>query len=252
LDKADAPANEAARTLVLVARELTKAGPTPKGLDDPKSVVDKVNATYRLWGGVRRGDEVFVDLYLTGDADEDRRELWDTLRTFVHEYLHTLRDDAYTDYAKTFGRKSPQYNSLIEGVDDVFTGMVWSRIAAKATKPALREQVEGKAYAALPPIDLPEPTHYASIEEAHRLIALVGLPNVVAAYFLGLVDRIRGPEEAKEGKAAGKAAGTPGKAGTKPGKATKPGKPAAPRKRGATSSGTGSKQPAGTGAKGSR
>ena len=34
------------------------------------------------------------------------------------------------------------------------------------------------------PIDLPEPTHYASIEEAHRLIAVVGLPNVVAAYFL--------------------------------------------------------------------
>ena len=254
-DKADAPTNEAARTLVLVAREVTKAGPTPKGLDDPKSVVDKLNATYRLWGGVRRGDEVFVDLYLTGEADEDRRELWDTLRTFVHEYLHTLRDDDYTDYAKTFGRKSPQYNTLIEGVDDVFTGMVWSRIAAKATEPALREKVEGTAYAALPPIDLPDPTHYASIEEAHRLISVVGLPNVVAAYFLGLVDRIRGPEEAEAGAAdakAGTAGAKPGRAG-KPGKAGKAGRSAKPRgKPGPTSPGAGSKRPAGTGAKGPR
>lgn len=194
-DKADAPKNEAARTLVLVAEAVTKPGPTAKGLDRPTSVVDKLNATYRAWGGVRRGDEVFVDLYLTGDADEDRLELWDTLRTFVHEYLHTLRDDDYTDYARTFGRKSPQYNTLIEGVDDVFTGMVWSRIAAKATDPGLRAQVEGTAYAGLPPIDLPDAPHYASIEEAHRLIGVAGLPNVLAAYFLGLVDRIRGPEE---------------------------------------------------------
>ena len=250
-DKKDQPENEVARTLVLVAREVTKAGPTPKGLDDPKSIVDKLNATYRLWGGVRRGDEVFVDVVLTGEADDDRRELWDALRTFVHEYLHTLRDDDYTDYAKTFGRKSAQYNTLIEGVDDVFTGMVWARIAAKSTDPTLRRTVEGAAYAALPPLKLPDPPAYPSIEEAHRLIGVAGLPNLLAAYFLGLVDRIRGPEEAKAGKAGAKPGTTgakAGKPGPKPGKGgTNAGKPA--RKPGAKpkSRNTGSKQPAGTG-----
>jgi hypothetical protein len=190
---------------------------------------------------------VFVDVELTGDTDDDRRELWDTLRTFVHEYLHTLRDDDYTDYAVTFGRKSAQYNTLIEGVDDVFTGMVWARIAAKSTDPTLRRTVEGAAYAALPPLKLPDPPHYPSIEEAHGLIGVAGLPNVLAAYFLGLVDRIRGPEASKAGKAGvqpGKAGAKPGKTGAKPGKpGAKPGKPG--RKPGAKSRATGAKQPAG-------
>lgn len=249
-DKKDQPANEVARTLVLVAREVTKAGPTPKGLDDPKSIVDKLNATYRLWGGVRRGDEVFVDVMLTGDADDDRREPWDTLRTFVHEYLHTLRDDDYTDYAKTFGPKSAQYNTLIEGVDDVFTGMVWARIAAKSTDPTLRRTVEGATYAALPPLKLPEPPAYPSIEEAHALIGVTGLPNLLAAYFLGLVDRIRGPETktGAAGAKAGTAGAKAGKPATKAGTAgTKGGRPGGRRGARPKSPSTGTKQPAGKG-----
>ena len=80
----------------------------------------------------------------------------------------------------------------------------------RCVSPELRKVVEGKTNAKLPPIDVPPPARYDSYPEAMRLVGLVGIQNVYAAYFLGLVDRISVSE------AAAKAA-TP--------KATKGGKP---------------------------
>lgn len=188
------PDNVAAETLVLIAKELVKDGVSgERGLSAPKTTADKLNATQRDWSGMTSGGKVFVDLYLPADAEGSRSERWQMLQTLIHEYIHTLVAQPYEDYARTFGTESNEWNTLIEGVDEVFTLMVWARLAAQVTQPALRTAVEGAEDAALPPIDVPPPSTYDSYAEAIRLTELVGIQNLIAAYFAGRVDRVRGP-----------------------------------------------------------
>jgi hypothetical protein len=182
----------AAKTLVLIARELVKDGVSADALDNPRTVADKLLATKRNWGGMASGRNVFVDLYLPADKDEARLARWEMLQTLIHEYIHTLVADAYEKYAKSFGDNSVEWNTLIEGVDEVFTLMVWAHLAPKATDPDLRKAVEGEKDAELPALDIPNPSTYDSYAEAIRLTSLVGIRNLIAAYFVGLVDRIRG------------------------------------------------------------
>lgn len=188
------PDNVAAKTLVTIARELVKDGVTKDPLDNPRTTADKLLATKRDWAGMSSGGKVYVDLYLPADRDEARLARWEMLQTLVHEYIHTLVADEYDAYAGTFGSDSTQYTTLIEGVDEVFTLMVWAKLASNAKDPKLREAVEGKTDAALPPLDVPPPSTYEAYAEAIRLVELVGIRNVMAAYFLGLVDRIRVPD----------------------------------------------------------
>lgn len=189
---ASAPLNVAARTLVLIARDLVSDGVTDDPLDNPQTTADRLLATKRDWGGMSSGGKVYVDLYLPADRDGARLARWAMLQTLVHEYIHTLVADEYDTYARdTFSSDSTEYTTLIEGVDEVFTLMVWARLAPNAKDPALRRAVEGATDAALPPLAVPPPTTYDAYGEAIRLVELVGIGNVMAAYFLGLVDRIR-------------------------------------------------------------
>ena len=198
-DEDELPQNIAARTQIAVIDDLTKDGPSKDGIDDPTTIVDKLNATQRNWPGMARGTDVFVDLYLSSDKTKNRRRRWGMLQTLIHEYIHTLVDqDSYEKYASSFGSTSVQWNTLIEGVDEVFAGMVWQHLAPQADEEKLRIAVEGKAAAKLPALKIPAPGHYESFDEAMRLVQLVGIRNLMAAYFLGAVDRIRGPE--KKGK----------------------------------------------------
>ena len=187
--------NVAAKTQVLIARELVKDGVTADPLDHPKTTADKLLATKRDWAGMSSGGKVYVDLYLPADRDGARRARWQMLQTLIHEYIHTLVAGPYSDYASdTFGSDSTEYTTLIEGVDEVFTLMVWARLAPNTKDPELRTKVEGATDAALPPLDVPPPVTYDAYAEAIRLVELVGIRNVMAAYFSGLVDRIRGDE----------------------------------------------------------
>ena len=156
---------------------------------DPE-IVRKAIATDRNWGGAADKGRIYVDLFHAAEVDEDRRQCWDMLQTLVHEYLHTLVHKNYVDYADSFGDKSVQSSTLHEGIDCVLDEVVWARVETKAREPGLRQVVEGNTNAKLPPIDVPPPRRYASYPEAMRLVGLVGIQNVYAAYFLGLVDRI--------------------------------------------------------------
>jgi hypothetical protein len=213
--KDGAGTNVEGRTLVAIARDVTVDGPSADGLDKPVTIVDKLNATYRNWGGVRRGSQVYVNLFEEGDQKQDRLARWDKLRTLVHEYIHTLRHDDYTTFADSFGDDSRERHTLVEAVDELFTGIVWAHMAPRLAKPEVRAKVEGARYAQLPPLTVPDPHHYESLAEAMALVRKVGVANVAAAYFLGLVDRIGGPSRAATpGRASGTRSG--GKAGAKP------------------------------------
>jgi hypothetical protein len=149
----------------------------------------------RHWDAAEQQGEVLVQLYQPTDPAADRLVLWDVFQTLIHEYLHTLVAQPYEDYANSFGDETPEQNTLIEGMDSVLDEIVWEHVEPQVKTHDLRVKVEGAATAALPPIDVPHPSQrrYDSYTEALKLIDLVGIQNVYAAYFLGLVDRIGAP-----------------------------------------------------------
>lgn len=199
------PRNDEARILAALATDITKAQPPAKaakgaatgadtGAPKEPSTVDKLIETWRSWGGMARGREVFVDLFHSADVQKDREACWDMFQTLVHEYIHTLVHPAYEKFANGFGTDGDQWNTLIEGVDSVLDEVVWAHVLPKTKDLAIRRVVEGEAHAKLPPIDPPYPGRYPSFEEAFRLVGLVGIDSVYAAYFLGEVDRITVPK----------------------------------------------------------
>jgi hypothetical protein len=184
-DNRSRPQNQEARILASIADDFTS---TP-------TRVRRLNEIDRGWDASARGREVYVQLFEPTDTAEDRLLLWDMFQTLIHEYMHTLSQRRYSDYAESFGNNSNEYNTLIEGVDCLLSEIVWEHVQPRVGDATLRQQVEGPTYAALPAIDVPHPSmrRYPSYTEALRLADLVGIHAVYAAYFLGLVDRIGGP-----------------------------------------------------------
>ena len=66
-----------------------------------------------------------------------------------------VQPSAIVRFAKSFGFDSPEWNTLIEGVDCVLDEVVWAAVSPRTTDPALRRAVEGEAHAKLPPLNVP-------------------------------------------------------------------------------------------------
>ena len=185
-DTAGRPQNDEARALDRVAGDFVRSAAN----------VTKLDEIERNWPAEARPEtrEVFFQVFRAPTPERDRLLLWDVFQTFIHEYLHTLAHDKYRHFAETFGSSSNEFNTLIEGVDSLLTEVVWSGIEPRVNDPALRAQVEGPANAALAPVRVPHAgqQRYPSYTEALKLVDLVGIRNLYAAYFLGLVDRIGG------------------------------------------------------------
>jgi hypothetical protein len=115
-------------------------------------------------------------------------------QTLIHEYIHTLRTTEYDNFANTFGDGSNENNTLIEGVDSLFDEIAWENVAPRVNDPKLREAVEGPAYAKLKPITVQPASRrrYSSYAEAVKLVNVVGIRNLYAAYFQGDVKKIGG------------------------------------------------------------
>jgi hypothetical protein len=192
-DDRDRPQNDEARALDRVATEFVRG----------TANVTRLNEIDRNWPAAARPRtrEIFFQVFRAETPEKDRLLLWDVFQTFIHEYLHTLAHADYERYADSFGSSSNENNTLIEGVDSLLTETVWSGIESRVDDPHLREQIEGPANAALPPVHVPHASQrrYPSYTEALRLVDLAGIRNVYAAYFLGLVDRIGGPAPAASG-----------------------------------------------------
>jgi hypothetical protein len=155
--------------------------------------VKRLNEIDRGWDASAGGGEVNIQIFKKGSTDKDRDFLWDMLQTLIHEYLHTLAHKDYNEYARTFGEQSNQFNTLIEGVDSLLDEIVWANVAPRVKDPVLRVQVEGPAYSALPPISVAPASRrrYPSYTQAVKLVNVVGVRNLYAAYFLGDVSKIK-------------------------------------------------------------
>jgi len=182
-----------------------------KGLNEEAKLIRKVGDPFlvsdktalfeigRAWDAFQQGKDVLIQLFKNPDAAKDRTFLWDMFFTLMHEYLHKLASGPYNKYAdKLGGEHSTEGNTLIEGVDSFLTEIAWSNAVTRAGLPEVRSKVEPDAVAAGLPFDpdlLPKIPHrrYSTYEQAARLVAVVGINNLYAAYFQGRVDLIGGP-----------------------------------------------------------
>jgi hypothetical protein len=177
------PINAEAKALDTLAKEFTKTAKQVKDLNE----ID------RGWDASAGQGEISIQLFkpaVTADdpagttpEDKDRDFLWDMFQTLIHEYLHTLVHDKYEKYAESFGgTQSNQYNTLI----------AWANVEPRVNDPGLREKVEGPTYAKLPAIKVKHASRrrYASYAQAIKLVNIVGIRNLYAAYFMGETDKI--------------------------------------------------------------
>ena len=150
----------------------------------------------RAWDAFQSSHEVSIQLFKKPDKREDRRSLWDMFFTLMHEYLHSLADPEYDKYAnKLGGEHSTEGNTLIEGVDSLFTETAWTSAKNRAPTNVVRKEVEPDAVKAGEPFDpelLPVMPHrrYDTYSNAVKLMNVVGIRNLYAAYFQGEVKLI--------------------------------------------------------------
>ncbi len=150
----------------------------------------------RAWDAFVIGHDIFVQLFKNPNALEDRRFLWETFHTLIHEYLHSLAHEEYDKYAnKLGGEHSTEGSTLIEGVDSLLTEITWTSAKARASTDEVRKVVEPDAFNAGEPFDPsllpPEPSARAdTYPNAVKLVNVVGIRNLYAAYFQGKVKLI--------------------------------------------------------------
>lgn len=183
-DKNDKPTNDEAKVLATLADEFTAT----------EAQVKKLNEIDRNWEATAQPStgDINIQLFKRPTVDADRDYLWDMFQTFIHEYMHTLVHPKYDKYAATFGDSSNENNTLMEGMDCVLAETVWTNVQPRITDPALRLKVEGPVYSKLPPMTVRPPSRarYPSFTEALKVVSIVGIRNVYAAYFMGDVEKI--------------------------------------------------------------
>jgi hypothetical protein len=150
----------------------------------------------RAWDAFNAAGEVSVQTFRGKTERDDRIFLWDMFFTLIHEYLHSLSATRYHDLeTKLGGEATDPGNTLIEGVDSYFTEIVWTHARPRASLKAVRDMVEPEYVKKGRPFDaslLPLMPHrrYANYDKAAKLVSIVGIKNLYAAYFLGNVEAI--------------------------------------------------------------
>ncbi|MDX2152671.1 MAG: DUF4157 domain-containing protein [Bryobacteraceae bacterium] len=119
----------------------------------------------------------------------NRRFLWRTFQTMIHEYTHTLTHSRYNAYVDGM-RDELRAHTLREGMTEVFTRISWNNV--NPSEDALRRTVEGSFFDPAAPLDVPEAGYYDAVRDAENVVAIVGIRNAMAAYFLGEIELIGG------------------------------------------------------------
>jgi hypothetical protein len=114
--------------------------------------------------------------------------MWDLFQTVVHEYLHTLEHSRYRTYRESLGQQGGDF-TLREGVTEYFTHTV---LDAVTYDDALRTAVEGEFHDDTVQHPIPRYVGYGERANAEKLAGTVGARNVLAAFFLGDVEKIGG------------------------------------------------------------
>ncbi len=148
----------------------------------------------RAWSTAQNG-HIYIQRFRELSPALERAALWEAQSTFIHEYLHTTAHPAYQAYASSFGPDSCEHMLLAEGIGELLTDIVRARTASRLTDRSLRADVEGDEFRDDGARDdrewLRERPRYPTHAAAVRLAGAVGVENLLAAYFLGEVERIQ-------------------------------------------------------------
>lgn len=169
---------------------------------DIDSVLDTVTPDFlddllliqRTWPGSSRQGAAFVQLFKGKNAAGNRKRRWRIFATLVHEYLHTLANPAWLTFrSHVRGQDKTKGHTLAEGVTEFLTRNVLSAI--DPAEPALRKAVEGDDFEE----DAPPPDavgrgggYQAEADRAEKLVSVVGVHNLYAAYFVGQTELVGG------------------------------------------------------------
>ena len=141
----------------------------------------------KMWPGVAQGGNVSLRTREGGSAKETRGIYWGLFKTMLHEYLHTTANATYTAWYEAL-KDSHHKTTFQEGFTDLFTLKAWNSIYPNeiAANRAFRQRIQGPADGDLDMTAVGhEPGHYPELDEAKKIEAEIGLPNMRAGYFRG-------------------------------------------------------------------
>ena len=145
---------------------------------------------HRAWGGSAdpATASVFLQRFKETTPEGNRRFMWRTFQTLIHEYIHTLSHSRYHAWAD----RSPDErgHTLREGMTDYFTKTVWNTVNPQ--DPVLRKEVEGPYFDAKVAANPPALNTYDEAVDAERAAGLAGARNAYAAFFLGEIELLGG------------------------------------------------------------
>jgi putative peptidoglycan binding protein len=164
--------------------------PIVESLTDTEAKVQILLELFMDWPGAARGGKMFLQRYKADTDDKNREDLWLLFHIAIHEYIHTLKHEKYTAWAKSLG--DARNHTLIEGFCDYFTLNVRSQLTID---PALQKKVEGPYYDKdkAPPANADGSTGvgvYPSHAQAEQVVSIVGIRNAQEAYFCGDVAKM--------------------------------------------------------------
>lgn len=165
-----------------------------------KAIVDRVKAEivaarrddlleiHKAWPAFASGGEVNIQRFREATNEANREAMWDLFQTVVHEYLHTLEHSRHVTYRNTLEQQAGAF-TLREGVVEYFTHTVLESITYDDP---LRTLVEGEFHEDAVRHQIPNYRGYGERANAEKLAGVVGARNVMAAFFLGDVEKIGG------------------------------------------------------------
>ena len=139
---------------------------------------DELLDIHRNWPAAAGEGEIFLQRWKKDDDEGNRTQMWKVFQSVIHEYIHTLCHDGFSDYYAKIA--DPMGHTLREGMTDLFTKIVWANVPFTES---LRKSVEGPYYKA--DGSVPELDTYNETAEAEQIVAIAGIRNAYAAYFLG-------------------------------------------------------------------
>ncbi|HEX8110046.1 MAG TPA: peptidoglycan-binding domain-containing protein [Kofleriaceae bacterium] len=159
-----------------------------------RDLLEDLLAIQRAWPGSTSKGTVFVQLFKGKNAAGNRSRRWHIFATLVHEYLHNLANPAWLTFRRHVrDQDKTKGHTLAEGVTEFLTRNVLS--AVDPAEPALRKAVEGDDYDADadPADDIDRGGGYqAEADRAEKLVSVVGVHNLYAAYFVGQTQLVGG------------------------------------------------------------
>lgn len=143
------------------------------------------------WIGGELGDTQFIQVFKESDDEKNRQRMWEIFHVSIHEYIHTLREKRYDDWAKKLG--GSKKHTLIEGFADFFSMNVRAKYDKAALK-AFQQKVEGSFHDPVAPKPIPDfdGTVYDANAEAERMVGIIGIHNAQMGYFKGEIDLMGG------------------------------------------------------------